>query len=201
MRFNQYLTEKTVADFDNIIQNLKKSCKPAIDFYKKAKSPLWRGMKHGVNNFVRKAVRNDRRPRVVSDDLHKVLDECFKKHFGWNARSEGVFTGSEGNVTQNWGMPYVIFPIGKFDYVYTIDPEAGFWEILNEYETLDLEDMVEPEVIIKDICNAVKRNYKNKGLESVLKSKEEFEAILRCKEYYGVAAPNRDTFDYIMERI
>jgi hypothetical protein len=200
MKFKKYLTEREVADFDNIIQNLKKSCKPAIDFYKRAKSPLWRGMKHGVNNFVRKAVRNDRRPRVVSGDLHKVLDDCFKKHFGWKARSEGVFSGSE-DISSSWGMPYIIFPIGKFDYVYTIDPMGVFWEVLTDFESLDLEKMVDPDVIVKEICDAVKFDYHNKGLESVLKSKESFESIIKCKEYYAVASTNRQTFDYIMERV
>lgn len=189
MRLRQYITESSDVPWEEQIRLIKKDCGPILNFYKKVKYPIYRGLYHENREFVKKKVRTERRPRVVGKELHKLLDKLFLKHWGFKARSEGLFCGSF-NTAFSWSgtgdEPHIVFPIGKFDYIWTEDPQSGFWEILVEFENLDLSLMVEPERIIEEIEDAVKGYYSNKGLESKLKTITDLEIILRCKEYYAV---------------
>ena len=196
MKIRQYLIEEDI-DFSVIVHTIKRDCKPAISFYKNAKNPLYRGLANDTkDNFIKKTARTDRQPRVIGEPLHDLLDKCFMKHFGWKARSEGVFTGSK-DIANSWGKMYTVFPIGKFEYIYTVDPLDNFWKILVEYRRYKTFTQAEVDMI----CSRVKGEYRNKGLENIIKNgNTDFEAILRCKEYYAVLS-SKEMFDYIMENV
>ena len=188
MKLKRYLTEESI-DWETQIKLIKKNCQPILNLYKKTKWPIYRGILHENREFVKKSVRSDRNPRVIGKGLHELLDKLFLKYWGFKARSQGLFCGSF-DTAFSWSRtgdePHIVFPIGNFSYIYTINPAQGFWDILIEYKNLDLSKMVEPESIIEEIEYAVKNDYNNKGLESKLKKENDLEIIINCKEYYGL---------------
>jgi hypothetical protein len=50
--------------------------------------------------------------------MHELLGDISKKYFGWNIRTEGVFTGSKKLALKfGQGNVYIFIPIGKYRYV------------------------------------------------------------------------------------
>ena len=202
MRLINYLNESDEIT-DDIIGKLKKDCSPIISLYKKTKLPIYRGLKNDIDFFVEKKVRKNRKPRVIGKTLHKLLDELYLKHWGFKARSQGLFCGAY-NAAANWGegSPYIIFPVGKFKYVYTILDETDFWSnVLTHYEDYqnnsDFEDYE-----IEDISERIKDDYFNKGIEPIIKSKTRYEVIINCNKYYAIKENiKRDRLNEILYKV
>ena len=166
MRLIHYLTEK---DFDQVeIMNLiKKDCKP---WNKKSNGYLaFRGM-NGQPNFLKRKVRTDRRPKDSSLEIHNAFDNAAKKKFGWKPRSEGIFCIGIHEVAKYYGLPYSVWPIGAFKFIWCNEIDDFF----NTYEDADPTDMV----------NVVEM-YSNKNLEKAIRSGVEI--MVKCKEYYAVS--------------
>lgn len=63
-------------------------------------------------------IRKDRKPRDSSQYVHGLLDAYFQRKFGVKVRSEGLFTTGDRELTERYGRPHWVFPVGNFKFVW-----------------------------------------------------------------------------------
>jgi hypothetical protein len=146
-------------------------------------------------------VRKDRKPLDTPRGVHEYLDSLFNKYFGWKGRSEGLFVWSHKLTMPR--QTYLVFPIGKYRYVYSDDVPDLFAILADNiflYTDKELEKLthIGSRGIPKEKWNdAVKdkerqekleklvKTYKSKGLKELSsKSMSPIEVMIDCKEYY-----------------
>ena len=116
MRFKQFIVEE---EFD--LKQFQRDCAPAIAQLRPLDHNimLFRGMHQTPRDWAVLDVRTNRRPKDTPTYIHHVLDDWFLDNFGFRARSAAVFcTGSEKQAW-SYGKIYAIFPIGKFEFVWS----------------------------------------------------------------------------------
>jgi hypothetical protein len=136
--------------------------------------------------------RKNRKPKDPPKEVHEYLDKEFKKAFGWNVRSEGVFATADLDIDEDYGIPYYFYPSNGFKMVYSDTIEDL---------TLYLEDN---NVILNDVWNHNKRElldgwkskidelgivyeYKQGGPSDINRALQTFnEVIFKCDFYYIV---------------
>jgi len=186
MRYKKYLNESSYTTKNwNILKNdLTKKCKPYIKELKNAKFLLVRGVKQSyIPLFVNiRSVRKDRKPRVLDTDLHERIGEYSKEKFGWNIRTEGLFTTKSKSDAEVWGKPVIIFPIGKFKYVWNND----VYDLYDKYDMWPWHDDT-PELYWYEIKSEISE-YKTNNLNEYLKSSNvtKSECIINCDKYYTI---------------
>ena len=114
MRLNNYLTEVVLSK--ESLKKLLPDYSEILDIYKKTNGEyLYRGTKHKFT-FASKIPRKRRRPMDMPLAFHNYLDEMFQKHFGWKARSNGLFTSitTEG-LTYYGSNVYIVLPKNGFE--------------------------------------------------------------------------------------
>ena len=194
MRLKQYITEATLSN--KFIDYLDKNCQPFLkEFglnYAVKNEFIYRGLqRRTVKGFNIIKARKDRKPRLISQKLHEILDEYTKKLFGWKVRSEGIFTGSNDlAINYTSSQPHIFIPIGNYKYIYTLD-----W--LNIYMYYDIKS--KPIFVldkIEKIKELYKKRYKTKGLNRHLN--DSFEAIFKCDEYFVVDLNNKERLQKIL---
>jgi len=133
MRLIKYINEN---DKDILIEKIYKDCKPYFDLVKKNKVQnkfLWRGSKSITlkNSFGKFSIRKNREPLDTCITMHKILNKIFKKYTKIKARSETVFGIPNKNTSKVYGKPYILIPVGKFDYIWSkeIDDLYNYIEI------------------------------------------------------------------------
>jgi hypothetical protein len=99
-----------------MLEMIKRDCGPFL----KSKFIFFRGVE-GMSDemFAKRSSRRDRAPRDMPPEIHEVLNQAFKKKFGWAARSEGTFATQVVGDTYDYGLPHMFFPIGNFKYVWS----------------------------------------------------------------------------------
>jgi len=202
--FKQYLTEEK--KFPNLLDILKKDCKPFLEEAKgngllfrgvndlgtpKKVSIPWviDGMEPGEPiNLYKKAVRNDRQPKDSSVLAHNIVNEWFKDEFGYPARSETIFCigmiGKYGDesagIVRKYGTPRVVFPIGKFEYVWATDVHDLFQQ-LHAMQTPNISEEELRKKIHRFLDHA---DYSHRYLKNALNQGNEI--MVRCKNYYAI---------------
>lgn len=80
---------------------------------------LYRGMgRIEPEPFIEVPVR-PREPKDSTKQIHALLDNQFAEDYGVRFRSKGIFcTGAQG-IASDYGTVYMIFPIGKFDFLWS----------------------------------------------------------------------------------
>ena len=141
MRFDNYLTEKKALsikqlqnhelfrvgyddhfatdEFLEVAAKIRKECKFAIDLCRKNKRWFYRGVSGHHRKVGEKSVRSERRPKDTDPYVHKMFDSTLEELFGWKARSSGLFVTSDYTQAKDFGSPMIVFPTGKFDYVWS----------------------------------------------------------------------------------
>ncbi len=179
MKFSDYINEEYDV-FYEIRDILIKNCKLFLKEFGKpyvAGKYIWRGIMDpfGNNDYIIKNARTNRKPRFIDVELHKELSRVSKKLWGWDMRTEGVFTGSN-DIANRFGKPGVFFPFGSYKYVYSKEYEDAY----SEYNMFDIKYKNE---IVNKIENIYKNDYKTSGLPNELRKKSSFEAIFKCDKY------------------
>lgn len=146
MRFKERVCEEimTMKAWNNIVSLVEKDCKPFLRDFKGAKSLLWRGLqKSGVGSITKKSVRTNREPRFVDDTLTKLLSSWSKSEWGWDWRREGLFVTTDQSTAKHFGIPVIVFPIGKYKVVWNGHVEELYgayddwgWLVQHEFEDL-----------------------------------------------------------------
>lgn len=94
-------------------------------------SALFRGISGklwspGDAMIVKHRARADREPMSTPSRVHAVLDAFFEDSFGFPYRGKGTFAVGYPGVASGYGQVNLIFPIGKFSYVWSQDIEDAF---------------------------------------------------------------------------
>lgn len=98
---------------------IKKQCQPWLK--QRTSQPVYRGFRTaspGKMAFIRK-VRHDRNPKDSDLKLHQMFD-FFIDELGLTAnRTNSMFTSGSLPVASSYGPPYVLFPVGNFNYTWS----------------------------------------------------------------------------------
>jgi hypothetical protein len=187
MRLKQYINESEFFSSDNwnkLHTNLDKKCKPFIKELKNARYLLMRGVQDSkVPQFITiRQVRKDRRPRVINSELHDMLGKVSNEKFGWNTRTQGLFTTKSRQNASVWGKSIIVFPIGNFKYVWNNDV-SDLYEKYDEWELHDSNEGIFNVYIKPEISE-----YKTTNLNEYLKQPDTgiSECIINCDKYYSI---------------
>ena len=214
MRYYNYLhedkiyTEDDRETFESLKTILHSKCNIFLNESNGQK--LYRGIRNPNHLYAIKKVRIDRKPVDNSKDVHRYFDKVLYEMFGWKARSQSLFC--TGNILQtgDYGEPYVVVPIGRYNYLHSnviqdlylelLKPTGEVLNIINKYNIFEKIhqhnwfdifersnqkklDIKEKDVVslVKDICSLYK---KNKGIDKAISSRGEI--MLNCKEYLEI---------------
>lgn len=173
-------------DMPKMLKQIKTRCQP---FLQQVKDPftLYRGLEPGLYTgelppmFLKKQARlTDRIPTAMGRDDHNAINHYFKQEFKRPFRN-GVFVTGDIAESQGYGDGYVVFPIGKFEFLWS--PKI---DDIN-YQKQDLiwndrnMDSDESE-LIRGLKEA---KYTTENLQAAIKSKHEI--MIWCKEYFAIS--------------
>lgn len=188
-RFEDFIAVKTkeVKVSKEIIAKIKKRSKPFLKSINQCigDCALYRGMYISKNEGWKKT-RKDRKPFDTPEWIHEALDKEFYKKFGWKARSQSVFAvGGAIRTTGYGGDTYIIFPTGKFEYLWSPKVSDLYGHLSQKYSTLDGTDRDWNKDVLLYIPKIV-NTYKNTNLCEALKS--DHEIMINCPGYFFISA-------------
>lgn len=146
-KHNKSVEERFNTDISIILSKLEKDCQPFIKQFKNegCNSLIYRGIKdwdkvpvikspnlkdHKENNknnehlfdlMMEKNTRKDRKPKDTPSSISKIMDDAFENQLGVRLRSQGVFGISSVGVTLHYGYPWILIPIGNFEFYWSPD--------------------------------------------------------------------------------
>lgn len=182
MRLNNYLTEEVKVE--QYFDFLKKKCSMAVNTMKKARRPMFRGVESATydQHLIRKKVRTNRKPKDSIPERSEYLDLVLDLKFGWKPRAQGLFVTSSFQIAQEYGMMFLVFPVGNFKYVWNTGyrdflPVIGSRHSRAVNQSFDDWRKETPQQEIdkftdKDIVTALRK---------------EHEIMIKTPEYYGVS--------------
>lgn len=144
---NKSVEERFNKDISVIINKISKDCKPFVTQFRKEKceSLIYRGVEKWSDTEVIKSqniqdlrekhpqyqnlfdlmmeknTRKNRKPKDTPSSISKMMDDAFEKKLGLRLRSQGVFGISSVGVTLHYGYPWILIPIGNFDFYWSPD--------------------------------------------------------------------------------
>ncbi len=179
------LIESEPTDRDEILKLIKKDCKPFLQRIgnKIGSYKLYRGMGFAENKdtIVRKSVRlGDRRPMSTAQSKHDRYNKFFVTMFGEPFRN-ALFVSGDEDMAKYYGEPYVIFPIGDFDWVWS----TAINDIAMDIRWPDVNGWVNmpPDQITVDEKLGSLNYTINSNFIGAIKSGNEI--MIRGKEYYA----------------
>lgn len=173
MKFYNYINELDSQNEKKLVEHLKK-CIPFINdlFLYGDGHFLYSGRRNLRADYIVKSIRQTRNPLDTNKDIHKIIDDSFYEKFGIRARSNTLFCTSSSWIAKNYGVPYFIFPMGKYEVIWS----KTIFDLYSKTRTIDPDN----ELKIKNIVS----NYKQGDLGGALKSGNEI--MLHCKEYLAI---------------
>jgi hypothetical protein len=124
-----------------------------------------------------KAIRQNRKPKDTNRADHIALDNGFEKAFGWRPRSQAMFIINDYSVAQAYGTPYLVFPVGKFKFIWS-NHISDLYGGIRRYA-----DLTDPDPLIA--ANALRELYTEEGLCKAMNSGGEI--MVGCKYYRAVS--------------
>ena len=118
----------------------KKDCQPFLREIRKqsgARNLMYRNMpsESVSGDMGTKKPRRNRQPRDTGSVTHNYFDLVLDDLFGWKGRSEGVFCSGEPNWGGAYGDSYVLFPKGKYQFIWSKD-------VLDSYSIIGKHSLV-----------------------------------------------------------
>ena len=144
-----------------------------------------------ISTFQKFKPRIDRKPKDTPQQIHDQLNYLYKKKFGWNVRSEGVFLSTSSTQSLMFAkQSFIFFPIGKYKYVYNNDiddvtqhiEDVNILSFLHKdwFVNLGIEQDTIDRVLTDIVYSSDNNNLKNIHVGSGT------EISFKCKEYYLV---------------
>jgi hypothetical protein len=195
MKFYNFLNENYDEDeARKILKILLKDCKPYIDILKKFNFAEYfltgRRKPLASDPIIKRKVRKNRDALDTPDVIHKWVDNWFYKKFGIKARSQTVFCTSSYGQAMNYGSVYFLFPIGKFEVIWSKKHQDLF---RRSYMDKGLEDY--QEYFMDDFANTYVKGNPIDALNSGN------EIMLYCKEYYLMRTKNNPVKDIVIDNL
>lgn len=162
------MTEKNLKLVEAFKSAVKKGCKPYLNSIKKCpvSKSVFRGIV-GNSSMMSKRVRTNRKPKDLKQDLHEMADMLFLEHWGWRARSSGMFvTGDYGSTLPYGDNAYMVFPQGNFKFLWS--PK------IDDFVRINFEKANE----------IIKNQYTDKNLCAAITSGHEI--MIQCESYYAI---------------
>ncbi len=139
MKFYNYLKEDTELDF-LAFQKMAEECKPFLKELKRSNFEfLYSGRKNNYENFEKKKIRKDRKPKDMPEIIHNLLDKKFEKNFGVKARSQGFFISNNPSELFEYGTPHYVFPVGNYKLIYSKIIKDLYRNLQDKTERNDIE--------------------------------------------------------------
>jgi hypothetical protein len=104
---------------DDIINLIKTKCSDILHIYKITNKPLYRGIKKAHHQMF---IARSREDRVPTDSHHGVSDiiNASLKYVDIKARRDNsIFCTGDKDYADEFGSPYVIFPVNGFNYTWS----------------------------------------------------------------------------------
>ena len=124
MRLTKYLNESRLDDITEqtgeALKLIEDNCAPYLRELQKIGNPhslLYSGRGHIDDIYIHKRVRQNRKPTDTSIEVHNLFDDYFEDKFGVRFRSNSMFTTPSIEDADSYGEPYIIFPVGKYNYL------------------------------------------------------------------------------------
>ncbi len=106
-----------------IADHVKKRCGPWLSQTHNGSKWVYRGVKHfdGINELVCfvKETRVDRQPMTTDSTRHQLFNEFIQHEGGVANRTNSLFCTSNIEEADSYGTPFVLIPIGKFNYTWS----------------------------------------------------------------------------------
>lgn len=182
MKFYTYLNEVKKLNYEEVLSKIKQDCSIYLKNIKKCSHDkmLISGRKPEFF-FFKDTVRKNRKPKDTSKYWHDYIDRWFYNKYKIKPRSNSLFCTSDPGEADKYGIPFLIFPIGKYKILYNpsvkdlyteIIQNTEFWDSPNDIKQSKLyrEKLLNNYILTKDVCN---------GLKSSV------EIMLLCDSYYA----------------
>ena len=124
--FKQFLIESkeppiSKQELDIILSSIRNNCKPYIqETSANPKFKLYRGIdKKETPPYMEVSPQRNRQPVDTAVWMHEAMDNWFQAKFGLRARSQTLFTTALERQASLYGQPYVAFPVGNYQYVWS----------------------------------------------------------------------------------
>lgn len=141
-------------------------------------------------NFYEKKVRTERRPLNTPPHIQVLVDEWFYKKFGVQPRSSGLFCVGEPLNDFVYGPSYIIFPIGKFRYIWSPTVFDFFEDFLGDKVNVTAEE-------IEEFLS--EQNYKMTDLDKAIDSRNEI--MVLCERYYAFSITNMMQLEIALKKV
>ena len=119
----------TAGKIERLAEMIAKDCQPylnLIHFPQRDRSGipflLYRGMHQNdvpADILTPATVRKDRKPLDTNKLSSEIVDDWLFNLVKWRPRSAGLFVTSITRNARDYGVPYLVFPIGPFDYLWS----------------------------------------------------------------------------------
>lgn len=131
-------------------------------------------------------VRKNRTPKDTPKDVHKMIDDFMRSHFGIGFRSEAMFCTASLATTLQYGTPRVVFPIGNFDYCWSPSVSDMYEDLLPDMLChYDADSYLDSEEIKRGLDKASYRcNVSMVDFRNAIESRNEI--MINCNEYYAI---------------
>ena len=182
-------TEDIVKEFATMV---KKRCQPflqAIDG-NVIKYPMYRGLDGEAAPIVTKKMHlTNRYPKNTDQEVHDKINWFFKRKFGHPYRNGLFCTGDVGFAT-DYGTLYIVFPIGKFEYLWSLEVNDLF-SAVDEIEHAMYDE--DKEMSFMEVMNTY--NYQNRRLKDAIETGHEI--MIWGRSYLGMRIPTREHSDIL----
>ena len=160
----QRLTKKLLDGLNKNCREYKRKC------YKGGL--LFRGVKRPVKWYKIITPRTNRRPYNTDLGVHLYLDLQFRKRFGWEARSQGVFATGSWSETLAYGTGSIIVPFDNFKFIWNPEIRDLFAKLPDSMGSPKSEEWI----------NDMLKGYKDTDFSAAVESG--YEIMIKCTQYY-----------------
>lgn len=200
---------------------LIEECQPFLDEFKKiylsgTKLPLRRGMLLQPSEHITKIkVNKNRTPTNSSIRVHNTSDKWFYEKFGIKARSRSAFTTSSKTVAEDYGFPFLVFPVGNFEVIWSRKVDDLFMHLhpskilsnagidvprASATEAIDDPSVISDKLLYETLTNMLETfDYVKGSLNQALASKNEI--MLLCDYYYIAEDSDESVLEFIRDYI
>lgn len=187
------------------IKRVKHDCQPFLN----AKHPsevIYRGINAAKDYLFDKKVRKNRLPSNTPLDIHHVINEWFKKEFGYPYRSSGLFVTGSLAIAGIYGLDiYLVYPVEQFKFVWSPEINDLYSTIADlsrkrgiELKKLAFMDNLPPneQEVLRDFVNNIPQkileegNYTDQNLSKAIKSKQEI--MIAADSYHAAQLSDYD---------